>query len=157
MIALSRLLLVLVVSASIICAQRGGTASRGGSLRLEKPVSVHRQNLQTLAVLYRPIVRLLDLNFTELVEEYEAARKHNQRLKFQTVITAYVATEQHSFSSGIDYGKKVVDALKSSRNDLALALQRVFSLTGDQAKSQAHEAVERYNEAERQARPAVAH
>src|ERR1051325_1283710 len=152
MIALSRFVLDLAVSISIVYAQQGGTASRGGILRLEKPVSVHRQNVQTLAALYRPIVRLLDLNFTELLDEYEAARKDNQGLKFERVITAYIAAEQHSPSSETDYGKKVVDALKPARNDLALALQRVFSLTEEQAKSRAHEAVGRYKEAERQAR-----
>jgi hypothetical protein len=157
MIAISRFALFLAVSSSIVCAQQAGSASKGGSIRLEKAERAPRSNLQTLAALYRPLVRQLDvsykinLNFTELVDEYDAARKTNRDIKFETVIIAYIAAEQQS-SSENDPGKAVVQALKPARNNLALALQRVFSLTEEQAKSQAREAVDRYKEAERQVR-----
>jgi flagellar hook-basal body complex protein FliE len=68
------------------------------------------------------------------------------------VIIAYIAAEQQSHASENDYGKALVQALKPAGNNLAKALQRVFSLTEEQAKSQAHDATERYKEAERQAR-----
>jgi hypothetical protein len=125
---------------------------------LEKPDPGRRTNLQTLAALYRPLVRQLnviykiELNFTELLDEYEAARKNNRDIKFEMVILAYIAAEQQSSLSESDYGKAIVQALKPARNNLAVALQQVFSLSEEQAKSQAHDAIERYKEAERQAR-----
>lgn len=149
---LSRYALVLAVSSSIVSGHQGGTGSKGGSLRVERPEPGLRTNSKTLAGLYRPVVRQLDLNFTELMDDYEAARKSNRDIKFETVIIAYVAAEQQSHSSENDYGKALVQALKPAGNNLAKALQRVFSLTEEQAKSQAHDATERYKEAERQAR-----
>lgn len=156
MITWTRFALILAVSGSVVFGQQPGAGSRGGSLRLEKPEAGHRANLKTLAAFYRPVVRILaekfsvDLNFTELIDEYEATRKDNPRLKFETVITAYIAAE-HSSSFEID-GKAVVHALKSAGNNLALALQRVSSLTGKQAKSQAQQATEIYKQAERLSR-----
>ena len=156
MIAMFRLALVLALSSSIVCGQQAGTANKGGSIRLEKPEPGHRTNLKALAALYRPVVRQLDvlykidLNFTELMDEYEASRKDNRDVKFETVIIAYIAAEQQPPASENDYGKAIVQALKPSRNNLALALQRVFSLTEEQAKAQVQEATDRYKEAKRQ-------
>ena len=152
MSAIFRLALVLAVSSSIVFGQQGGTASKGGSVRVERPEPGVRTNSKTLAALYRPVVRQLDLNFTELMDDYQAARRSNRDIKFETVIIAYIAAEQQSESSENDYGKAVVQALESARNNVAKALQRVFSLTEEQAKSRAHDAVERFKEAERQAR-----
>lgn len=152
MVGISRSVIILALSSSIVFAQQPGTASKGGSFRVEKAEPRRHENLETMAATYRPIVRLLDLNFTELMDEYHEARKDNSGLKFESVITAYIATEQCSASSGTDYGKAVVQALKPAHNNLAVALQRVFSLTKEQAKVQAREAAERYKQAERQVR-----
>jgi|GEM_PF-6882966 len=157
MLAIPRIILILVMLTSVVSGQ-AGTASKGGSIRLEKPEVRRRSNTQILSPEYRRIVSILEsdfhleLNFSELRDEYEGALKNNHALKFETVITAYIAAEQQSPSSATNDGEAVVRALKPARNNLALALQRVFSLTEEQAKDRAEEAVERYKQAVLQAR-----
>jgi hypothetical protein len=150
-LALFGFALILSSATVIALAQKGGTAAKGGSHSIERPPRQRRSNLKTLAARYRPIVSQLDLTFSELVDVFDAARKDNPGLKFETVITAYIAAESHSTQSQIEDGKKVVDALSAAHNNLALALQRVFSLSEEQAAEEARAAVARFKEAERQA------
>lgn len=131
---------------------QGGTASKGGSIRLEKP-SQRPANNKVRSVYYRRIARSLNLNPSEVAAAYDDARKQNPALKFEMVIMAYWAAEQHSTSNQLEDGKKVVDALRLTRNSLALALRQVYSLTEEQAKDEERKAITEYNEAERKAHP----
>lgn len=140
--------------------QKGGTAAKGGSLRVEKP----QRNSKTLGerMGYRRIVYVLErqrdlkLDFAELKELHQSALdKGNVRLKFETVIKASLAAQRHSNDDQFVNTQKVVDALSSTNNNLAAALQRVFSISEREAKAEEVAVTAHYKEAERDAARSV--
>ena len=140
----------IISTIGIAQGQKGGTAAKGGSFRIETPERNAKPSDKPMY--YRRVVSVLNLNFAELEGLYlEARDKGNVRLKFETVIKAALAAERSSKDERSDDSQKVVEALSFTNNKLAVALQRVFSLSEREAKDAEAVVTAQYKEAEREA------
>lgn len=161
-------LLVTVIFLAAIClagaeaafAQKGGTAAKGGSFRLERARSSRGTEIKNQPMYYRSVVRALEadipeIDFPGLEEIYDSAGVKG--LKFETVIKAFIAAKQHSPESGEDALRadciNIIKSLGAGGSNLSRALQRVFpSLTREAAKEAERAADASYERARRAAR-----
>jgi hypothetical protein len=157
-VAATYLSVMFVDGTPVVLAQKGGTAAKGGSFKVERAAPPRKSGLENQPFYFRPVVNILrgdsilKLDFDDLQEAYVEAQKRNPRLKFETVIKAFIAAERRLPDAGAENGQKIIDKLRATNNNLALALRRAFSLTEQEAKEEERAANVIYDDAARKAR-----
>jgi len=139
---------VCLISVPHTFGQKAGLSATGGSLtrnRTDPPSTNWRSQPRS----YRPVVRELGLDFSDLEESYWTGREQNHRLKFETVVKAKIAVDMRVADPEGSELTQLIRAVGQSHNRLPKALQETFSLTLEESKELERKVSEKYNAAAR--------
>src|SRR6185369_14612128 len=109
--------------------QKPGLSAKGGSIARGRTTSPARSINKKDPMFYRRITRALGFDFADLEETYREARVQNPNLDFPTLLKGQIALEMKAANAADLATHQLLEALATSRNKLATAFQKVFSLT----------------------------